>query len=132
MVLHGGKPEKKHEAWSSTLKIKLIQLHLSINDLNLPLYNQIVSHGHGSNGLDATNLCCKLLQDMRVFRTTSCCLNCKNLPHLPHIPTTYRASTISFCYPANIKFQHINWHPLGQDGYCGRKLIGLQWQIQSG
>jgi hypothetical protein len=74
MVLHGGKPEKKHEAWSSTLKIKLIQLHLSINDLNLPLYNQIVSHGHESNSLDATNLCCKLLQVMRVFQTASCLL----------------------------------------------------------
>lgn len=66
--------KKKHEAWSSTLKIKLIQLHLSINDLNLPLYNQIVSHGHESNSLDATNLCCKLLQVMLVFQTASCLL----------------------------------------------------------
>ena len=56
-----------------------------------------------------------------MLRIASCCLNCKNLPHLLQVPTTYRASTISFCYPANIKFKHIKWLLIGLGDCCGRK-----------
>jgi len=75
-----------------------------------------------SNGVDATNPCCKILPDLQgVKNIASCCLNCKNLPHLLQIPATYRASAISFCYPAKIKFKHINWLLIGQADCLGRK-----------
>ena len=98
---------KKHRAWSSISKNKLMQSHLGMK---------------ASNGVDATNLCCKLLPDLQgVKNVASCCLNCKNLPHLLQIPLTCRASTISFCYPAKIKFKHINWLLIGQDDCRGRE-----------